>query len=234
MLKAAGKPGKATFTLKTSADGIAVGALAVDAGAMFVRGSAQLSPDAAMVQRLADPVAPVGRRRPQARSAGRPGDEGDAARLRLRRARRRQGLLQPRLRIHRAEGLRSRPQGRLRARAPTISRFRNSNSRSAAARARPVRCRRRKLGQGVVSARRDESGSMIVRAEDAGAFGKFLDFYTHPRAARSNSCCATRRRNPWHREFARLHAARSRAQTHGRRGAASASVRAEARRRRRD
>ena len=42
VLKPAGKPGKATFTMKTNADGIAIGALAVDAGAIMLRGGAQL------------------------------------------------------------------------------------------------------------------------------------------------------------------------------------------------
>ena len=48
MLKAAGKPGKATFTMKSTSDGIAVGAIAVDAGPIVARGSAQFAPDGAL------------------------------------------------------------------------------------------------------------------------------------------------------------------------------------------
>ena len=179
VLKAAGKPGKATFTLKTSADGIAVGALAVDAGAMFVRGSAQLSPDAAMQSvkltqlrlsaaddlRLDLQGGPV----MKATLRGSVFDARDVVKA----------FFSHDFRIHRAEGLRSRPQGRLRARRQRSVDF-AIRTRAQPPRGRdPFAAGDGKLGQGVVSARRDEFGSMIVRAEDAGAFGKFLDFYTH-------------------------------------------------------
>ncbi len=45
LLKAAGKPGKATFTLKPSDDGVAVSAITVDAGSLSARGTAQLGAD---------------------------------------------------------------------------------------------------------------------------------------------------------------------------------------------
>jgi hypothetical protein len=47
-LKPAGKPGKATFTLKSAPDGVAVGAIAVDAGPIVARGTAQFSVDGAL------------------------------------------------------------------------------------------------------------------------------------------------------------------------------------------
>jgi len=48
ILKAAGKPGKATFTLKSSPDGVAVSAIAVDAGPIVARGAAQFGSDGAL------------------------------------------------------------------------------------------------------------------------------------------------------------------------------------------
>ncbi len=47
-LKAAGKPGKATFTLKPGDDGVAVNAIAIDAGLLSARGTAQLGTDGAL------------------------------------------------------------------------------------------------------------------------------------------------------------------------------------------
>jgi len=48
ILKAAARPGKATFTLKSGADGYAVGALSVDAGSLQARGAAQVGQDGAL------------------------------------------------------------------------------------------------------------------------------------------------------------------------------------------
>ena len=48
VLKAAGKPGKATFSLKRVDDGLAVSAIAVDAGSVAIRGTAQLGNDGAL------------------------------------------------------------------------------------------------------------------------------------------------------------------------------------------
>jgi hypothetical protein len=49
-LKAAGKPGKATYSVKPDADGqsLAANAIAVDAGSIAIRGTAQLAPDGAL------------------------------------------------------------------------------------------------------------------------------------------------------------------------------------------
>ena len=47
-LKAAGKPGKATFSLKSGPDGVAVSAIAVDAGALSAHGTAQFGADGAL------------------------------------------------------------------------------------------------------------------------------------------------------------------------------------------
>jgi hypothetical protein len=47
-LKPAGKPGKATFSLKSGPDGVAVSAIAVDAGSLMARGTAQFGSDGAM------------------------------------------------------------------------------------------------------------------------------------------------------------------------------------------
>ena len=52
-LKAAGRPGKATLTVKSSADGYALSALAIDAGSLQVRGTAQLGLDGAITEREA-------------------------------------------------------------------------------------------------------------------------------------------------------------------------------------
>jgi len=48
LLKAAGKPGKATFAVKSGADGMAVSNLVVDAGALSAHGQAQFGPDGQM------------------------------------------------------------------------------------------------------------------------------------------------------------------------------------------
>ena len=47
-LKAAGRPGKATFTIKSGADGYALSALALDAGSLQARGTVQLGADGAL------------------------------------------------------------------------------------------------------------------------------------------------------------------------------------------
>ena len=48
LVKAAGKPGKATFQIKPSADGASVSNLAIDFGTVSVRGSAEVSVDGAI------------------------------------------------------------------------------------------------------------------------------------------------------------------------------------------
>lgn len=48
LLKAAGKPGKATFSLKPGEEGVAVNAIAIDAGSVAIKGSAQLTADGAL------------------------------------------------------------------------------------------------------------------------------------------------------------------------------------------
>lgn len=48
VLKGAGKPGKATFTLKSSPEGVAVGAIAVDAGPIVAHGTAQFASDGSL------------------------------------------------------------------------------------------------------------------------------------------------------------------------------------------
>ncbi len=47
-LKSAGRPGKATFTMKTSPEGMAISAIALDAGPLLMRGSLNLAADGAL------------------------------------------------------------------------------------------------------------------------------------------------------------------------------------------
>ncbi len=49
LLKSAGKPGKATFNIKSDAEGVAIGNIDVEAGAATFKGSARLSSDGALI-----------------------------------------------------------------------------------------------------------------------------------------------------------------------------------------
>jgi Protein of unknown function/AsmA-like C-terminal region len=49
LIKLAGKPGKATFTVKADAEGLAIGAIDIEAGAASIKGAAQLSSDGGLV-----------------------------------------------------------------------------------------------------------------------------------------------------------------------------------------
>ena len=108
-LKAAGKPGKATFSLKPDADGqdVAVNAIAVDAGSIAIRGTAELAADGAFKSaKLTQLRLSAGRRVEGGYPKRRVGRQGDGARRRARRPRPRQRLLRRRRAAGRRQGYR--------------------------------------------------------------------------------------------------------------------------------
>ena len=177
-LKAAGRPGKATFTLKSSADGYAVGALAIDAGSLQARGTAQLSLDGALQNAKLSQLrlypgddlkldlqggAPIkavvrgasfdARNLVKAffgQSAAPGGVKGD---------------FDVDAKVSRVTGLNKQEIGQFEL---TASR-RGGVLRTLQAKG--------ELGQSALTARKDESGAMRVHTGDAGALAKFLDIY---------------------------------------------------------
>jgi hypothetical protein len=174
--KAAGKPGKASFTLKPSADGVAVTALSVEAGALSAKGSAAFNNEGALRSlKLA----------PFRMSAGDDLkldiDGGDRPKVSLRGA-----ALDARSflkAIMGGDGERdgqnfdldvkvAQAQGYNRE---LMTNFEFSGSRRNGAFG-AVEARGR-LGGAAFSARGGDAGAMNVHAEDAGALARFLDVY---------------------------------------------------------
>jgi hypothetical protein len=178
VMKPAGRPGKATFTLKTGPDGYAVGALAVDAGSLLARGAVQLGPDGAFQNAKLSQLRLL------------PGDDlkvdiqgGSPLKAVVRGASfDARGLT--RSLFAQGAGTGGVKDVDIDAR---IGRVIGSNKQEigqfeivASRRGGLVRTVQAKgqLGYGALSARKDESGLLTVKAADAGALGKFLDFYT--------------------------------------------------------
>jgi hypothetical protein len=175
--KAANKPGKATFQLKPSPDGVAVTGLAVDAGSLVTKGAANFSPDGALKSlKLASLKMS-------------PGDDlrldldgGDRPKLTLRGAsldarsfvktitggdgERDAHDLDVDVKVTQAQGFNH----------EQIGNFELSGSRRngvfVALEAHG------KLGGGPFTARGGDANGLVVRAEDAGALARFLDVYT--------------------------------------------------------
>jgi hypothetical protein len=176
-LKAAGKPGKATFTLKYGPDGYAIGAIALDAGAVMARGTAHLGPDGAFQ------TASLSQLRLY------PGDDlkldlqnGPAMKAVVR------GTAFDSRNMIKAFLSHDTAAGGVKDLDvdAKIGAVLGSNKRSidqfellATRRSGFIRTLLAKgqLGDGAISAVKDESGVFDVRAGDAGAFAKFVDFY---------------------------------------------------------
>ena len=227
MLKAAGKPGKATFTVKSGADGIAIGALAIDAGALMVRGTraarrrrradrARSSRSCAFRRatissstcRAARPMKATLRGASfDARDvvkaffghdAGELGPQGPRPRRQGRRGARRQRAVDLAIRAGAA------PPRRRRQDAAGVGRAGPGRAQRAAA-TNPARC--------------------VVRAEDAGALSKFLDLYSHLEGGTlelSAARRARRRRMAWRRLRNFILRNETALQAHGRGGAVPA------------
>ena len=174
-VKPAGKPGKATFTLKFGPDGYAIGAIALDAGAVMARGTAHLGPDGAFQTASL----------PQLRLY--PGDDlkldlqnGPALKAVVR------GTAFDSRNMIRAFLSHDAAAGAVKdldvdAKIGAVS---GSNKRAisqfellATRRSGIIRTLllRGQLGDGLISAIKDESGVYVIRSADAGAFAKFFD-----------------------------------------------------------
>ena len=177
-VKPAGKPGKATFTLKYGPDGYAIGAIALDAGAVMARGTAHLGPDGAFQ------TASLSQLRLY------PGDDlkldlqnGPALKAVVR------GTAFDARNMIKAFLSHDAAAGAVKdldvdAKIGAVS---GSNKRAisqfellATRRAGIIRTllMRGQLGDGLISAIKDESGVYVIRSADAGAFAKFFDLYT--------------------------------------------------------
>ena len=177
-LKAAGRPGKATLTVKSGADGYALGALAIDAGSLLVRGTAQLGLDGALQNAKFSQLRLY------------PGDDlkldlqGGAALKAVVRGASFDGR-------NLVKGYFGQTAGSPSVKSDLdidakVSRLMGANKQEigqfelvASRRGGVVRTLQAKgeLGEGALTAHKDESGLMRVRTGDAGAFAKFLDLY---------------------------------------------------------
>ncbi len=177
-LKAAGRPGKATLTVKSGADGYSLGALAIDAGSLLVRGTAQLGLDGALQNAKFSQLRLY------------PGDDlkldlqGGAALKAVVRGASFDGR-------NLVKGYFGQTAGSTSVKSDLdidakVSRLMGANKQEigqfelvASRRGGVVRTLQAKgeLGEGALTAHKDESGLMRVRTGDAGAFAKFLDLY---------------------------------------------------------
>ncbi|MBV8662963.1 MAG: hypothetical protein JO107_07660, partial [Hyphomicrobiales bacterium] len=179
-LKAAGKPGKATFTLKPGDDGVAVGAISVDAGSLSVRGTAQFGNDGALQNAKFS----------QLRLAA-----ADDLKLDIQ-----NGATSAKASLRGATlDARNLVKGFLNAGGPPgggkdldldvkIANVIGSNSQAlgqfeltGAWRGGEIKDLQAhgRIGAGTLAAQQDDSGVLRVRVSDAGAITKFLDLYTH-------------------------------------------------------
>ncbi|MGO4869001.1 MAG: DUF3971 domain-containing protein [Roseiarcus sp.] len=180
-LKAAGKPGKATFSLKPDADGqdVAVNAIAVDAGSVAIRGTAELAADGAfksakLTQLRLSPADELKADIQNGETAVKATVRGAALDAR--------GLVKGFLgaggpssgggkdidldvKIANVIGANSQSLGQF----ELIGAWRGGAMRTMQAKAR--------IGEGALTAQQDESGRLHAHATDAGALIKFFDFY---------------------------------------------------------
>ena len=181
-LKAAGKPGKATFTVKPGDDGVSVNAIAVDAGAIAIRGSAQLGADGAFQNAKLTQV------RLSPADDLKVDVQNSASTLK---ATVRGAVLDARAFV---KGLVSGGTGTpggggkdvdldvkianvIGANSQALSQFELTGAwRGGAMRTLQTKAR---IGNGAMSAEQDDTGALQARATDAGAISKFLDLYSH-------------------------------------------------------
>jgi len=181
-LKAAGKPGKATFNLKPDADGqgVAVNAIAVDAGSIAIRGTAELAADGAFKSakltqlRLAaaDELKADIENGETAVKATVRGAVLDA-----------RGLVKGFLSAGGPTGgggkdldLDVKIASVIGANSQALGQFEMTGAwRGGAMKTMQAKAR---IGEGVLTAQQDESGRLRAHATDAGALNKFLDLYS--------------------------------------------------------
>lgn len=177
VLKAAGKPGKATFNVKQAADAVSISAISLEAGPLQAKGSGQFSPEGAL-QSLKLTSLRLGA-----------GDDlkldltGGAVQKAVVRGASLDGRslikgflshdvnsggvhdLDLDVKIAAVTGANKQSLGQLEL---TMSR------RGGVVRALQAKAQ---LGEGPIIVKRDDSGVVAVHAEDAGAFARFLDLY---------------------------------------------------------
>jgi hypothetical protein len=176
-LKPAGKPGKASFSLKPDADGVAVSSIVVDAGGVAMRGSAEFAADGALVSgklsqlRLsaADELRVDVQDSPNALKATVRGATLDARALI-------KGFLgaggppgagkdiDVDVKIANVIGANGQP----------LKDLEMSGVWRGAMRAMEAKAR---IGEGTLSAQQDDQGVLRARVTDAGALARFLDIY---------------------------------------------------------
>jgi hypothetical protein len=179
-LKAAGKPGKATFSVKPDADGqnFAVNAIAVDAGSIAIRGTAQLGPDGGLQSaKLTQMRLSAG---DELKAEIQNGDTAIKATLRgaVLDAR---GLIKGFFQSGPPPGggkdldLDVRIANVLGANEQTMSQFEMTGAwRGGAMKSMQASAR---IGEGALTAEHDDDGRLRAHVTDAGALSKFLDFY---------------------------------------------------------
>jgi hypothetical protein len=177
-LKPAGKPGKATFSIKQGPDGISITGLAIDAGSIMARGAAQFGTDGAfqsakLTQLRLNPQDDLkldlaGGPTMKASVRGAAFDARSLVKSLLSHDPNNGGSkdLDIDVKIGAVGG----------ANKQSISGF----ELTAAKRGGVLKSLSAvgRLGDGAFSARKSEDGVMTVRAEDAGALAKFLDIYS--------------------------------------------------------
>ena len=180
VLKAAGKPGKAAFTLKPGDDGMAINAITVDAGSIAIRGAAQLGSDGALQNAKLT----------QVRLSG--GDDlkidvqnsATAAKTTVRGT-----VFDARNLVKGFFGAGGPPGGGkdidldvkianvIGVNSQALSQFELTGAWRGGAMARMQA--RGRIGNGELSAQQDDAGVLHARVTDAGALSKFLDLYGH-------------------------------------------------------
>jgi len=180
LLKAAGKPGKATFSFKPDADGqdVAVNAIAIDAGSIAIRGTAELTADGAFKSAKLTQVRLSAADEWKAEIQN--GESGIKATVRG-------AVLDARNLVKGFLSAGGPPGGSkdldldvkianvIGANSQALSQFELTGAwRSGVMKSMQVKAR---IGEGVLTTQHDEAGRLNAHVTDAGALSKFLDFY---------------------------------------------------------
>ncbi len=180
-LKAAGKPGKATFSVKPDADGddVAINAIAVDAGSIAIRGTAVLATDGALKSAKLTQV----RLSPADELKVDIENEASAAKATVRGA-----VLDARSLVKGFFSAGGPPGGGkdldldvkiasvIGANSQALGQFELTGAwRGGAMKSMQAKAR---IGDGVLTAQKDGTGLLRAHATDAGALSKFLDLYS--------------------------------------------------------
>jgi hypothetical protein len=180
LLKAAGKPGKATFALKPGDDGVAINAITVDAGSVSIRGTAQMANDGAIQ------TVKLSQMRLSAADDLKVDFQNGAS---VAKATVRGAILDARSLVKGFLNAGGPPSGSkdfdldvkvanvIGANTQAVSQFELGGAwRAGVAKSMQIKGR---IGNGTLSAQQDETGTLHAHVTDAGAMSKFLDIYSH-------------------------------------------------------